>query len=361
MQTDIEQDNSTLAAPPSRENGDIVDNEPHVVSTPSSPANRTATISRLSIRGILNSMKTWLDSSSKYDEFDAAGDDRVDWFRIIPFIAMHLMGFAVIWVGVSPIAVGVAAALYFFRMFAVTGFYHRYFSHRTFKTSRGFQFVMALIGGTTVQRGPLWWSAHHRHHHRHSDGPLDVHSPHRHGFLWSHIGWITSKSSYATRMRFVPDLAAYPELRWLDRFETVVPVVFATSIFGLGKLLEMYAPSLGTNGFQMLVWGFFVSTIVLAHCTFSINSLTHLFGRKRYKSSDESRNSFILALVTLGEGWHNNHHYYPGAVRQGFYWWEIDITFYGLKLLSYLGLIWDLNAVPRRVRESNKLSQQPAT
>lgn len=348
---------SPTAAPISDESFDLPPDEPQITA----PANNTAAISRVSIRGVLNSMKTWLDSSSKYDEFDAAGDDRVDWFRIIPFIGLHLMCFGVIWVGWSPVAVAVAAALYFIRMFAVTGFYHRYFSHRTFKTSRAFQLIMAIMGGTTVQRGPLWWSAHHRHHHRHSDSELDVHSPHRHGFLWSHIGWITSKSSFATRMRFVPDLAAFPELRWLDRFETVVPVLFATSIFGLGVLLEAVAPQLGTSGFQMLIWGFFISTIFLSHATFSINSLTHMFGRKRYKSKDESRNSLILALITLGEGWHNNHHYYPGAVRQGFYWWEIDITYYGLKLLSRLGIIWDLNPVPRRVRESNKLKDQPAT
>jgi stearoyl-CoA desaturase (delta-9 desaturase) len=208
-------------------------------------------------------------------------------------------------------------------MFAVTGIYHRYFSHKTYSTSRLGQFLLALWGGTTVQRGALWWAYHHRHHHLHSDDPEDAHSPHVHGFLWSHIGWITSRRNFPTDYSKIKDLAKFPELVWLNRFDLVVPIVFAASLFGLGQLLAAFAPALGTNGWQLLVWGFFVSTTALFHGTACINSMAHLMGRRRFQTGDDSRNSFILALITLGEGWHNNHHRYQSATRNGFYWWEI--------------------------------------
>ena len=265
------------------------------------------------------------------------------------------MCFAVIWVGWSWTAVIVAISLYFLRMFAITGFYHRYFSHRSFETSRWAQFLFAAWGNTAVQKGPLWWAAHHRHHHRHSDKETDVHSPITSGFFWSHIGWITCKGNFTTNLKAVPDLAKYPELRFLDRFETLVPILLAASLFGLGSLLQIWAPQLGTSGPQLLIWGFFISTIVLFHGTCTINSLSHLLGKQRYRTSDESRNCLILALITLGEGWHNNHHHFPAAVRQGFYWWEIDITYYVLCLFSRIGLIWNLTPVPEAARNTNRI------
>jgi stearoyl-CoA desaturase (delta-9 desaturase) len=261
----------------------------------------------------------------------------------------------VIWVGFSWTALGVAAAFYFLRMFAITGFYHRYFSHRTFKTSRAGQFLFAVWGSSAIQKGPLWWAAHHRHHHRYSDKPNDLHSPSQHGFIWSHVGWITSKANFPTRLENVKDLVRYPELRFLDRFDVVVTAGVAAFMFGLGALLARVAPELGTSGPQMLVWGFFISTVFLFHGTCTINSLSHTFGRRRYETTDTSRNSFLLSLVTLGEGWHNNHHHFPASTRQGFYWWEIDITYYGLKVLSWLGLIWDLRPVPEHVRSAKSL------
>ncbi|MEJ1973583.1 MAG: fatty acid desaturase [Lacunisphaera sp.] len=198
-----------------------------------------------------------------------------------------------------------AFALYVLRMFAVTGIFHRYFSHKTYSTSRFGQFLLALWTGTTVQRGALWWAYHHRHHHQHSDEEEDAHSPHVHGFWWSHIGWITSKRNFPTDYSKVKDLAKYPELVWLNRFDIVVPVLFATSLFVLGRILETAAPGLHTTGAQLLVWGFFISTTALFHGTASINSFTHLWGKRRFKTTDDSRNSFILAIVCLGEGWHN--------------------------------------------------------
>ena len=276
---------------------------------------------------------------------------RIDWTRAIPFFLMHAVCLFVFVVGFSWIAFTVGVALYVVRMFAITGFYHRYFSHRTFKTSRAGQFVFGLLGASAAQRGPIWWAAHHRHHHRYSDQPEDVHSPLQHGFWWSHMGWFLSKKYFAADLSRVKDLLKYPELRFLDRFDIVVPTVLGVSVFLLGILLQHIAPGLGTSGWQMLIWGFFVSTLALYHGTYTINSLSHVFGRQRYRTGDTSRNNLLLAIITLGEGWHNNHHHYPATVRQGFYWWEIDVTFYLLKVLSYFGLIWDLHPVSAAMRE----------
>ncbi len=225
----------------------------------------------------------WFDNSMGAQPIAESEALDIDYVRSIPFLMLHLMCFAVIWVGWSWTAVTVAIALYFVRMFAITGFYHRYFSHRSFETSRWAQFLFAAWGNSAVQKGPLWWAAHHRHHHRHSDKETDIHSPHTSGFFWSHIGWITCKGNFKTNLKAVPDLASYPELRFLDRFETVVPILLATTLFGLGSLLEKVAPQLGTSGPQLLIWGFFISTIVLFHGTCTINSLSHLIGRKRYQ------------------------------------------------------------------------------
>jgi stearoyl-CoA desaturase (Delta-9 desaturase) len=276
----------------------------------------------------------------------------IDWARIIPFLIMHGICLAAFWVGFSWTAMLTAIVLYFVRMFAITGFYHRYFSHRTFKTSRAGQFIFGVLGATAVQRGPIWWAAHHRHHHIFSDKPSDVHSPSQHGFVWSHMGWFLSRQHLQPDFSRVKDLMKYPELRFLDRFDVLVPVVFALGVFLFGVLLQQLAPHLGTNGWQMLIWGFFISTVATYHGTYTINSLSHVFGKQRYRTGDTSRNNLWLALLTLGEGWHNNHHHYPAATRQGFYWWEIDVTYYLLKLMSFTGLIWDLRPVPYAIRES---------
>lgn len=282
------------------------------------------------------------------DAGEAAADDRIDWLRVVPFIGLHVACLAVIWVGWSWIAVAVAAALYVLRMFAVTAFYHRYFAHKAFRTSRPFQFLMAIAAETSVQRGPLWWAAHHRHHHNHSDEEDDAHSPRQRGFWMSHVGWFCTRSAFPTRRDLVRDWLKYPELIFLDRYDWIVPLCLAASLFGLGVLLDAAWPGLGTNGWQMLVWGFVISTILVYHATYTINSLAHRWGRQRYETGDDSRNNFVLAILTLGEGWHNNHHHYPAAARQGFFWWEIDLTYYALRGLSAFGLIWDLKPVPEK-------------
>ena len=296
-------------------------------------------------------LRQWLDSDYHPQGAEAVRtqEDRVDWKRCVPFIVLHLGCFAVIWVGFSWAAAVAAVLLYAVRMFAVTAFYHRYLSHRTYKTSRLVQFLFAVLGNSSCQRGPLWWASVHRHHHLHSDEEVDVHSPRMHGFLWSHIGWITSARNFPTDYSRVRDLEKFPELVFLNRCDQLVPVLYGAMLWLVGWLMERYVPGLGTNGAQMFVWGFFISTVVLLHATFFINSLAHVFGSKRFKTDDDSRNSLALALLTLGEGWHNNHHRYASAARQGFFWWEIDVSYYLLKVLSWTGLIWDLRPVPASV------------
>lgn len=285
---------------------------------------------------------------------------QVDWIRCIPFILLHLACGLVLWVGWSPIALLVAGLMYVFHMFVITAFYHRYFSHRAFKTSRVFQFLGAVAATSSAQRGPLWWAAHHRHHHIHSDTEHDSHSPGLRGLFMSHMGWFMTKGAFKTPERYVRDWQRYPELRLINRIDWLSPLLLAAGLFGLGALLERFAPGLGTNGWQMLVWGFVISTVVVYHATYTINSLAHRIGSQRYATGDDSRNNFWLALLTLGEGWHNNHHYYPSSARQGFRWWEVDLTYYGLVLLSKLGLVWDLRAVPKRVLQEQRSSPEPA-
>jgi stearoyl-CoA desaturase (delta-9 desaturase) len=167
-----------------------------------------------------------------------------------------------------------------------------------------------------------------------------------HGFWWSHAGWFLTREGFRTDWSRIPDLARFPELRWLDRYDTLVPVALAAGLYGLGAWLHAAMPQLGTSGAQMLVWGFFVSTVVLFHATVTINSLAHRFGTRRFDTTDDSRNNPWLALLTFGEGWHNNHHFFPGTVRQGFRWWEIDLTWYGLRVLAALRLVRDLKPIP---------------
>jgi len=273
------------------------------------------------------------------DQAHAPHDDIV-YPATIPFVLVHLACLGAIWTGVTTQALVAAAALYAIRMFAVTGGYHRYFSHRSYKTSRVGQFVIAFLCQTSAQRGVVWWSAIHRHHHLHSDTEHDVHSPRHHGFLYSHVGWIFNPSSWKPDYGTVRDLTKYPELVLLDRF-TYLPA------FTLGFGMWLW------GGWPMLVVGFFWSTVALYHGTFFINSLAHVHGSQRYLTGDDSRNSLFLALITFGEGWHNNHHHYQSSTRQGFKWWEIDITYYILKALSWTGLVWDLRAPPKAILQGD--------
>lgn len=305
------------------------------------------------VRSFWRTWLGWLDSDyfPEGTEVVRSRNKTVELSRCIPFAFLHVGCFAAFAVGCSSFAVVTAVFLYFIRMFAVTAFYHRYFSHRSFRTSRFMQFIFAALAVSSVQRGPLWWAAHHRHHHRQADKEDDTHSPIQRGFWWAHIGWITSSPNIPTDYSKVQDLAKYPELVFLNRFDWLIPALLALALYLLGDTLKTAAPQLMTSGPQLLVWGFFVSTVVLFHGTASINSLAHMFGTRRFPTDDGSKNNFILALVTLGEGWHNNHHRCQGTVHQGFYWWEVDISYYLLKVMSVFGLVYDLNPVPQSVYE----------
>ena len=257
----------------------------------------------------------------------------------IPFWAIHAVAIAgVVVVGWSWWGLGLAILSYFVRMVLVTAAYHRYFSHRTFKTSRAFQLLLALGAQSAAQKGVLWWAAHHRWHHKHSDTNRDVHSAKLTGFLYSHVGWILGSAWNDTDEKAVADLARFPELRWLNR-----PGISLLPAVALGALFFALGGAFG------LVWGFLVSTVLLWHGSFSINSLSHMFGGRRFATEDDSRNNWLLAVITTGEGWHNNHHHYQSSANQGFFWWEIDVTFYVLRALQAMGLIWDLRRPPAEI------------
>ena len=264
--------------------------------------------------------------------------DRISLLKALPFAAAHVVCLAAFWVGFRWSDVALCVAMYYVRMFFVTAGYHRYFAHRSFKTGRVFQFLLAFLAMTSSQKGVLWWAAHHRNHHRYSDTPDDIHSPDQRGFWWSHVGWILSDAYNQTETDLIRDFAKYPELRWLNRWFLVPPVALAVAIFLAG-------------GWSALIWGFFISTVLLWHGSFCVNSLAHVFGRRRYPTTDSSRNSLLIALITMGEGWHNNHHHYMASARQGFFWWEIDCTYYVLKLLSWFGIVWELRSPPAHVLE----------
>lgn len=261
---------------------------------------------------------------------------RIQLISSLPFALLHLAALSVFFVHFEWSYLLACIIFYEIRMFFVTAGYHRYFSHRSFKTSRWFQFVIAWMAMSSSQKGVLWWAAHHRHHHRFSDQEEDLHSPTLFGFWWSHVGWILSDKYNDTRFDYIGDFAKFPELRWLNKYHLIPAALLGLALYLIG-------------GWGLFAWGFCLSTVLLWHGTFTINSLSHIFGKRRFPTTDTSKNNWLLALVTLGEGWHNNHHYYMASARQGFYWWEIDITFYTLRILSWFGLVRELRRVPERV------------
>jgi stearoyl-CoA desaturase (delta-9 desaturase) len=262
---------------------------------------------------------------------------RYDLGAMLPFLFLHASVLLVLTVPFSLSMIAWLAGSYFLRMFGVTGGYHRYFSHRAYKLNRFWQFCFAFLAQTSGQKGALWWAAHHRDHHLYSDRKEDLHSPVHEGFWWSHLGWILSDEYDHYDPKRIADLVKYPELRWLDKYHLVPTILYGAAIYYIG-------------GYAAFVWGYLVATVVLYHGTFLINSLAHIWGTRRFATPDESRNNFWLALVTLGEGWHNNHHFFMSSTRQGIRWWEVDITYYMLKMLSWLRITRDLR--PFRALES---------
>ena len=274
--------------------------------------------------------------------------DRIDWVKSIPFLSVHLVALGAVALGTfSWKLLAIAIASYYVRMFGISAGYHRYFSHRSYRTGRAFQFLLALLGSTATQKGVLWWAGHHRDHHRFSDQPEDIHSPLQRGLWWSHVGWILTKRYEETKLDRIRDFARYPELRWLDRFHVVPAIAYAAALWALG-------------GVPVLLWGYFVSTVLLWHGTFLVNSLAHVVGRRRYPTTDDSRNSFLIALATMGEGWHNNHHHYQSTANQGWFWWEVDVSYYVLKALEALGAVSDLRMPPAAIRDGAGHAAAPA-
>ncbi len=271
----------------------------------------------------------------KQHAIDRAPEERLNWKTSFPFILAHVLCLLAFVTGVTTTALVLFLVLYWGRMFFITAGYHRYFSHRSYKLGRVAQFVMAFGGTSALQKGPLWWASHHRDHHRYSDTELDLHSPLK-GFWWSHVGWILCDKNNGWNPDDIKDFAKYPELRWLTKHDAVAPWMLGIFSWYVG-------------GWSGLVFGFLCSTVLLWHCTFTVNSLAHVMGRRRYATTDTSRNSALVAFVTLGEGWHNNHHYYQASSRQGFFWWELDVTYYALKVLSWIGLVRDLKQPPARM------------
>ncbi|MEM9865180.1 MAG: acyl-CoA desaturase [Myxococcota bacterium] len=259
----------------------------------------------------------------------------------LPFLLCHIVALAALFIEGSVLAWILCFVLYAVRMWGVTAGYHRYFSHRAFKTGRGFQFALAWLAQSSAQKGVLWWAAHHRDHHKHSDSAEDVHSPVQHGFWHAHLGWLFEPKNQGTDMARVRDLARFPELRFLNRFHLLPPIILALICYAI-------------DGLPGLIIGFFVSTVLLWHGTFLINSMAHVFGRRRYATKDDSRNSALLAAITLGEGWHNNHHRYAASAKNGFFKGEFDPTYLVLRGLERLGLVHSLRPVPERVLEEGR-------
>jgi stearoyl-CoA desaturase (delta-9 desaturase) len=279
-----------------------------------------------------------VEKSQQYGEADGWLTRTSKLSRVL-FWVIHASSLLVFVVGAPTEALILCAVTYSMRVVGITGVYHRYFAHKTYKTSRIFQFILAYIGTASTQKGPLWWAATHRRHHRYSDMPGDVHSP-KDGLWYSHVGWIFDGRWGGTTLDEIPDFAKYPEIRWLNQFHWIPPLSLALACYWIG-------------GFAGLVWGFSVSTTLLWHSTFSVNSLCHVWGSRRYDTTDTSRNNWFVALITFGEGWHNNHHHYMSSARQGFRWWEYDVTYYILRLFAALGLVWDLREPSEGTKERN--------
>ncbi len=298
----------------------------------------------------MNILTRWLDNNS----VPLSSSNKIDWARIVPFVMLHLSCLLIFIVGVSKVAIIIALTLYWARIFSIGAFYHRYFSHRTFKTNRAWQFIFAVLGSSSAQRGPIWWAAHHRHHHQVTDTEKDPHSPWSQSFWKSHLGWFLTSKNFHYDKNKVKDLLKFPELCWIDRYDVIVPILLMIILYLIGETLKVYDPGLKCTGAQLIIWGFSISTVATLHTTVSINSFGHKYGTKRYKTGDQSRNNFLLALLTFGEGWHNNHHRYPATARQGFHWWEIDITYYILITMEKMKIIKDLKRVPKHIIEEKQ-------
>ena len=264
----------------------------------------------------------------------------------LPFLSVHIGAIYALTISPSPFALFMVFLMYFIRMFGITAGFHRLFSHRSFKTNRAFQFFLAYAATCSAQMGPIWWASHHRHHHKYTEQIEDPHTPTLKGFFWAHVGWIMSPVNSPTKEEYVGDLMKYPELKWLDKYHYFAPFSLVVLLYGLGEFMAVNYAQYNTNGMELVLWGFFVSTVLLYHATFMVNSVCHVFGHRTYDTKDGSVNNFLVAILTLGEGWHNNHHAFPNSEKQGHKWYQIDISHYILWCLSKIGVVWKIRDVP---------------
>ncbi len=262
------------------------------------------------------------------------------------FVVFHLACLLALYTGVSTAAAVTALLAYTVRALGVTAGYHRYFAHRSFRTGRVFQFVLAFFGGLAIQGGVLWWVSHHREHHKYTETEKDIHSPRIYGLWRAHIGWMLHEECLRTSQANVKDLARFAELKWLQRNYGLLIAGQAVALYMFGAGLNYFFPQLGTNGLQMLVWAFFISTVLLWHSTFMVNSVCHRWGTRPYDAGDDSTNNLLIGILAMGEGWHNNHHKFAYSARHGLRWYQIDMTWYLLRILSALGVVSDLK-LPR--------------
>ena len=240
------------------------------------------------------------------------------------------------------------AVSHFLRAIGLTLTFHRYLAHRAFQMNRGVRFVWAFIGTCAMQKGPIWWAGHHVNHHKFADREGDPHSPMVSGVYYAHIGWFlndTKHDQLEPNNPVLRDFSKYWELAMLERFHFVPPIMLAVAMYLIG-------------GAPWLVWGFCLPTMTLAHATFAINTVNHMFGSRRFDTIDESRNNAVTAIFAAGEGWHNNHHRFQRAARNGFYWWEFDPTWYVIRAMAAVGLAWDLQQVPERIYEEARVTKQ---
>jgi stearoyl-CoA desaturase (delta-9 desaturase) len=267
----------------------------------------------------------------------AVADSRYSRPAVAAYVLLHLGCLGAFFVPFDRDALWIFCGAYFIRGFGVSVVYHRYFAHRTFDLSRGMQFLFGLYGTTTVLGGPLWWAATHRDHHRHADTPRDIHSPRYQGFVYSHCGWFLAHANRDVDLSMVRDLARFPEIVFLERWGAAFKLLYIALAYGL----------FGVVG---LIWGFFVPTVVAIQMVHWIQSVSHsIGGYRRYPTRDDSRNHWLFGVLSFGEGYHHNHHTFPGSARMGLRWWEIDLGYYVLLGLAAVGVVHDLRVPVRSV------------
>jgi len=259
---------------------------------------------------------------------------------VITYVLLHATCLLAFYTGVTWRALALFGISYPIRVLGVGIAYHRYFAHRAFKTSRAMQFVLGVWGVLSFQKGPLWWAQTHRDHHRYADTPQDLHSPRLQGLFYAHFGWFQVRENQDVVPSKIQDLYRFPELRLLEDWRFYFGLNLATWI-ALGWAF----------GLEGVVWGGAIPTALALQIVHAIQSISHAVGGyRRCPTTDDSRNHVWIGLLSLGE-WHNNHHYLMASARQGFAWWEVDVQWAVIRVLGWLGLVWDLRQPSREVLE----------